>query len=172
MFLRTPETDTIDEIFIHHESFMKNTLHTCSLLLKSTLLCTALLLSSPSYATEVLKISNGFSPEAPPVAKVLAAYMTLSNPGNTEVVITSASSTDFDKVEIHSMEMKDGMMHMVEQKELRISAKGELTLEPGELHMMLINKHRSLKDGDTIKITITFHDGQTQTISLPVRKQH
>ena len=151
---------------------MKNTIHSSFLMLKSMFLCVAILFSSPSYANEVLKISNGFSPEAPPVAKILAAYMTLSNPGNAEVVITSASSPDFDKVEIHSMEMKNGMMHMVEQKELRIGSKDELTLEPGELHMMLINKQRNLKDGDTIKITITFDNGQTQTFSLPVRKQH
>ncbi|MDH5570947.1 MAG: copper chaperone PCu(A)C [Gammaproteobacteria bacterium] len=151
---------------------MKNTIRTSALILKSIFFCLTILFSAHAQASDPLNISHSFSPEAPPVAKVLAAYMTLSNPGNTEVVITGASSADFDKVEIHSMEMSDGMMHMVEQKELRIPAKGELTLEPGELHMMLINKHRNLKDGDRIKINIQFNNGQSQSIVVPVSKQH
>jgi len=119
-----------------------------------------------------LDISRAYSPEAPPVVKVLAAYMILENTSAEDVRIARLHSPDFDKVEIHNMESKDGMMHMVEQKHLRIPAGKAISLQPGELHMMLIGPHRVFRDSDIIKLTLELDNGQQQNIDIPVRKRN
>ncbi len=123
-------------------------------------------------AAPKLAISRAYSPEAPPVVKVLAGYMILENKSAKDVSITRLSSPDFDKVEIHSMESKDGMMHMVEQKQLKIPAGKVISLQPGELHMMLIGPHQVFHDGDIIKISLELDNGEQQNIDLPVRKRN
>lgn len=116
-----------------------------------------------------LKIKNAYSPEMPPVVKILAGYMELHNPSNKDITITGVSSPDFEHVEIHSMVMSDGMMHMVRQDKLVIPANGQINLEPGDLHVMFINKSRNFRMGDHISLTIKYEQG-SQTIKVPVRK--
>ncbi|MCK5724024.1 MAG: copper chaperone PCu(A)C, partial [Gammaproteobacteria bacterium] len=92
---------------------------------------------STANAADSLQIENAWSPEAPPVAKVMAGYMKINNLSNKDIKILSAKSDLFKRVEIHLTEMSDGMMRMIKQENLKIKAKGHIELKPGGLHMML-----------------------------------
>ncbi len=131
-----------------------------------------LLMAGAIQANDKLSISRAYSPEAPPVVKVLAAYALIENKSANDITIIGIHSPDFSKVEIHSMESKNGMMHMVEQKQLTIPAGKVISLQPGELHIMLIGPRKIFRDGDTLQLTLELDNGQQQTFTAPVRKHN
>ncbi len=140
--------------------------YTRKLLLTLCLLLTA----SAIQANEKLSISRAYSPEAPPVVKVLAAYALFENNSAKDITIISIHSPDFNKVEIHRMQSKNGMMSMVKQAQLTVPAGKVVSLQPGELHIMLIGPRKIFRDGDTLQLTLELDNGQQQTFVVPVRK--
>jgi hypothetical protein len=126
-------------------------------------------LISSVHAASAIKIDNAWSPEAPPVAKVMAGYMTIHNLGAKDTQIKSAKSTLFKRVEIHLTEMDNGMMRMIKEDNLTIPAKSAVELKPGGLHMMLIGKLKDVKAGSAIPVTVTFANGEHVEIKLMVK---
>ena len=124
---------------------------------------------STANAADSLQIENAWSPEAPPVAKVMAGYMKINNLSNKDIKILSAKSDLFKRVEIHLTEMSDGMMRMIKQENLKIKAKGHIELKPGGLHMMLMGKLKPIKAGSVIAVTLTLDNGKTINIKLKVK---
>lgn len=132
--------------------------------------CTLLgaLVSQPLIA-ETLNVSNAWVRQGPPTAQVLAAYMTLENPGAQDIAVTGASSPQFETVEIHRTEIVDGMARMIPQERLTIPAGGSVTLEPGGLHLMLINAKQPLAADATVHIELRFDGGGSLSVDAPVR---
>ncbi len=124
---------------------------------------------STANAADSLQIENAWSPEAPPVAKVMAGYMKINNLSNKDIKILSAKSDLFKRVEIHLTEMSGGMMRMIKQENLKIKAKGHIELKPGGLHMMLMGKLKPVKAGSVIAVTLTLDNGKTINIKLKVK---
>ncbi len=130
---------------------------------------TSLLFAVSVNAASAITIENAWSPEAPPVVKVMAGYMKVNNLSNKDIKIQSAKSSLFNKVEIHLSEMKNGMMRMTKQENLIIKAKSHIDLKPGNLHMMLMGKLKPVKSGSKIPVTLTFDNGETIKINLKVK---
>ena len=135
----------------------------------SRLLFVCLFFITTANAADSLQIENAWSPEAPPVAKVMAGYMKITNLTNKDIKILSAKSDLFKRVEIHLTEMSDGMMRMIKQENLKIKAKGHIELKPGGLHMMLMSKLKPIKAGSVIVVTLTLDNGETINIKLKVK---
>lgn len=131
-----------------------------------------LFLTNIAYSAESIKIENTWSPEAPPVVKVMAGYMKINNLSNKDIKVQSAKSDLFKKVEIHKTELKNGMMKMIKQEHLKIKAKGHIELKPGGLHMMLIGKLKPVKSGSTIPVSLKFDNGETIHINLKVKNDN
>jgi len=131
-----------------------------------------LMMTNIAYADSLLKIENTWSPVAPPVAKVMAGYMTINNTGQDAVKITAAKSPLFNKVEIHLTEMKDGMMRMIKQENLTIPANSSVELKPGGLHMMLMGKLQAINAGSSIPVTLSFDNGESSNINLLVKENN
>lgn len=115
-------------------------------------------------------IKDAWVREAPPVAKVLAAYMVIENHTNKEKVLTGVTSSSFDRIEIHRSIHKDGMATMEQQKQLTIPAEGNVTLQPGEFHLMLFNPSKVLKAGSEVSFTLKFANGSTSMLTARVKK--
>jgi hypothetical protein len=115
-------------------------------------------------------VKDAWVREAPPNAKVVAAYMTIENHTGEEKVLISVTSSAFGKIEIHKTVNKDGMASMEQQKELSIAAEGNVKLEPGGLHLMLFNPGAAVKAGDTITLSLKFANGSTSMASAIVKK--
>ena len=109
--------------------------------------------------------------EAPAVAGVLAAYMTISNNSKHTVQINSASGVDFTMIEIHRTMMHEDMAQMIKQASLRIEAGESLVLEPGGYHLMLMKPKRSLRAGDKVILHLHFASGENIDVIAEVRKQ-
>ena len=126
-------------------------------------------LANTAIAGSVM-VKDAWIREAPPNAKVLAAYMTIENHTNSEKVLTSASSPAFGKIEIHKTVHKGDMATMEEQKELPIATHGTVKMQPGGLHLMLFTPNKKLKAGDKVSITLKFTDESTNAVDAEVKK--
>ncbi|MCK5479955.1 MAG: copper chaperone PCu(A)C [Gammaproteobacteria bacterium] len=128
-------------------------------------------LHSIAYAASTLEITHPWVREAPPSARVLAAYMSIKNPGDSAITINGISSPDFESAEIHRTVINDGVARMLHIKQLDVPANGIIRLEPGGLHLMLFNPKRMLAEGDTITLTIHLGNETCMTVSTPVVRQ-
>ncbi len=117
-----------------------------------------------------LLIENAWIAEAPPVSKVMVAYLTLINAGPNAIEIIRAESDLYSSIEIHETIHKDGMASMVRHDSLIIAANNKLELKPGGPHLMLFNPAKRLKAGDVVTITFTANNNTTKTVSVPVKK--
>ncbi len=129
-------------------------------------LCSLLPLSSHVAAIEV---DGAWVRAAPPTAKVLAAYMKLSNHTQHTVTLTMVSSPQFAAVEIHRSTVTRGMMKMKRYHQMDIAPHNTLHLKPGGYHLMLIEPKNRVTLGSEITLDLTFSDNSTDSIKARVR---
>ena len=133
-------------------------------------------ISNPLSADEIdnqnpgLVIQDAWIAEAPPVSKVMVAYMTVKNTGPKAIEIIRAESDIYSSIEFHETVHEDGMARMIRHDSLNISANSRLELKRGGPHLMLFNPVKVLKAGDTVKIKLTTKDNRSKTISVAVKK--
>ena len=97
--------------------------------------------------SEVL-IRDGWVQEGPPSQTITAAYMTIENHTGANISLKSASTEVARTVELHKMELVDGMMKMHRVETIDIPAGGSAELKPGGYHLMVIGLKKALKEGD------------------------
>lgn len=131
-----------------------------------------MLTSAPVIAmsdTPAISFTQAWVQEGPPNARVLAGFMQINNNSKQDINILSATSKTFKKVEFHRTVQDKGMARMQQQDQLTIPASGQLRLEHGSYHLMLIEPAKKLKAGDTITIEFTLQDNKKQSVTLDVR---
>jgi copper(I)-binding protein len=105
----------------------------------------------------------------PPGVTNTAAYMTLRNTGDVPLALTGAATDIAGMTMLHRTVARDGMMHMEHVEAIEIPAQGELKLESGGLHLMLMNLKSTPMPGTAVALTLAFADGTTVAVSAPVR---
>ena len=85
-----------------------------------------------------------------------SAFGMLSNDSGQSVTVTSVESEASESMELH--EIVDGTMREVEGG-FEIPASGQLSLDPGGNHLMLMDLTAPLLAGDEATFTLTFSDG-------------
>ena len=108
------------------------------------------------------------SGQPPPGSTVLAGYMTISNPGQAAITLSSVSSPDFRAVEVHRTVVEDSVARMLPVGQLEISAGSQVVLEPGSFHLMLFDPARALTAGDTVTLLLHTNHGVCVTAQAPV----
>lgn len=96
------------------------------------------------------------------------AFMKLTN--NTDEVITlvGGSASIAGMVEIHETVMgADGMQMQEIGGGLEIPAGQTVVLEPGGLHVMLMNLNEDILAGDEVEITLNFEGGDNESLWFP-----
>lgn len=92
-----------------------------------------------------------------PAAKVGGGYVTIINNGAEEDRLLGATSQIAERVEIHRMEMTDGIMKMRPIPDgLVIPAGQKIELAPGGYHLMLIGLKQPVKQNDTVMVALKF----------------
>jgi len=103
--------------------------------------------------------------------KATGAFMELKSATDTSLV--SAASPVAGIVEVHEMKMDAGVMRMNAVDKLALPAGKAVELRPGGYHVMLMDLKQTLKEGDTVPVTLTFEDKaggkQTVEVKAPVR---
>ena len=138
--------------------------------LRLAIIIPATLISHFAIANDKPEIDDAWIAEAPPVSKVMAAYMEIENKTRQHRQAVSMQCREFERAEFHRTVEKDGMARMQHQQALNIPAESELELEPGGYHIMLFNPARHFVAGDKTGCSMKFDDGTTIAIELEIRK--
>ena len=105
---------------------------------------------------------------APPNAPATGAFMVIKNNGDKDVKVLKADNPASKVTELHTHLNEGGVMKMRPVPAIDIKAKSEAVLQPGGLHVMLINMNAPLKEGDSVPITLTFDDGSSKKVDAKV----
>jgi len=153
---------------------------------------------SPATDDE-LTIEGAWARTSPSSATAGALYFKIANPTDTDDVLTAASvpSSVAARTELHESKMEsgsgddmgggdmgggqggdmttttgghgDGMMTMKKVDEIKVPAGETVTLEPGGLHVMLMELAAPLEVGNTIEVTLTFENAGDVVVKAEVR---
>jgi hypothetical protein len=116
-----------------------------------------------------LTVSGAWARQSPMVELAGAAYLVVQNGSDTDDAIVAADSPVAEAVELHLSSMNDeGMMSMNQVAEIPAPAHGEVSLEPGSYHIMLIGLTEPLLADDSFELTLEFRSAAPQTITVPV----
>ena len=121
-----------------------------------------------SEAAEI-EVKAPFVREVPPIARATAAFMTLKNHSDHDIYLTQANSPAAKIVQLHTHIHDHGVMRMRQIPNIKVPAHGETHLQPGGYHIMLIKPVKPIKQGENVKLTLTFKDGSHKTITAPVK---
>ena len=125
---------------------------------KLALFFLSLIVMPISHAADIAKVSDAWVRLPPPGAQVAAAYLTLES--KQALSLSNVTSPAAEAVEIHTMSMHGGMMEMRQLPALELEAGKPVKLEPGGLHLMLINLKKPLKEGDKVQFVLNFKQGK------------
>lgn len=96
-----------------------------------------------------------------------AVYFVIHSSAADELI--RVSSEVAEAVEMHESKMNGDVMEMRQLQSIPLGAGEEVLLEPGGLHVMLVNLERELKAGDEIEITLHFKNYQDLPLHIPVQ---
>jgi copper(I)-binding protein len=100
-----------------------------------------------------------------------AVYMKLVNEGREADRLIGAQTDVAEVVEIHETQAEGDVMKMQHLPNgLEIPAEGEVELQPGGYHVMLIDLKRDLKEGDEISVVLEFEKSGKKTVQAVVRQ--
>jgi copper(I)-binding protein len=128
-------------------------------------LFTLLLLCISALAgAQLPEVNDYWLQAAPPNATVMAAYGTLSNASDKDIILVDAYSPAFAMTMIHQSIVVDGIAKMIHQDELVIKPNDSLTFKQGSYHIMLMQPKFKINKGDEIKINLIYKNGEQRIV--------
>ncbi|GAC67366.1 copper chaperone PCu(A)C [Gordonia soli] len=120
-------------------------------------------------AASALSISDQWVKGAPD--GMTAAFGVLTNSGDTDIRIVSASSPAAGRMELHEVVPTDTGAMVMRPKSggFVVPAKGTATLSPGGDHLMLLDLPAAVTPGQEIGFELTASDGSTMDFDAQVR---
>lgn len=131
----------------------------CALILTLTIGATFVQAKDASTQSSIaekngVSVENAWVRPTNPGQKVGAAYMTFTSKQNVNLVHVESDVTK--SVEIHSMDMQNGVMKMRMLETLPLVAGKPHQLAPGGFHLMLFDLKNPLTEGEQVNFTLTF----------------
>lgn len=101
---------------------------------------------------------------------VSAVYLNVLNGSSRADTLLSLSSPIAGLTEVHeTYEREEGMMGMRPAETLVFPAKDAVALEPGGMHIMLMQLNKELAEGDTLELTLQLANEGEIVVSVPVQ---
>ncbi|MDO6564951.1 copper chaperone PCu(A)C [Amphritea sp. 1_MG-2023] len=135
--------------------------------MKKLITLIAALTLSASAVAEVV-VDHPYARAVPPGQTNSAAFMSLTNDSNDEVALVAASTSIAKVVELHTHTHDNGVMKMRQIPRITLPAHQTVELQPGGLHIMLIGLKRNLVKDEMIDLTLTYNDGHSEQLTIPV----
>lgn len=121
-------------------------------------------------ATSQISVISPWSRETAEGQNAGGAFMTITNSGTAADRLTGGSTTVAGEVQVHTVDMTDGVMRMRQLTDgLEIPAGGSVTLKPGSFHIMLMQLKQPLRQGEAVPVTLTFEHAGPVEIELAVQ---
>ena len=136
-----------------------------------TISISAMLVSTPlahaqKISADALSISEVWIKPTIPGSDVSAAYMHIKSA--TTFNLIKAESPLVGIAELHSMNMKDGVMEMKAEDAFAVPAGNAIELKPGGMHIMLMQVARPINVGDKVPLTLTFEGANKKPLVIRV----
>lgn len=98
-----------------------------------------------------------------------AGFLVIRNTGAVPDRLLSATSPAAGRMELHT-HIRDGdVMRMRPVQDIPVPANGEVSLQPGGLHLMLIGLTQPMNIGQAIPVTLRFERAGEVTIELAIQ---
>ena len=112
-----------------------------------------------SNAEPGIEIKDAWVRETPPGSTITAVYMNIQNNGSTGDTLKSASSKISKSAEIHKTVHEKGVAKMEMMESVEVPSGSTVKLEPGGVHIMLIDLEEPVKSGDKVEVELVFENG-------------
>lgn len=126
-------------------------------------------IAATADATCAPRVVDGWLRAPPMPMPMMAGFGRIENACAEPVAITAARSDAFGSVELHETTVVDGVSRMREVAGLPVAAGGEAVLQPGGLHLMLMQPASPLAEGDVARVEFTLADGRSIAADFEVR---
>ncbi len=129
------------------------------------------LFSVASVAQAEVSIADAWVRAVPPVSKTSAAYFTLTNTGEQQLVLNGASADFSGSAELHDMSMHEGRRSMRHIDRLPLAPGESVTFGSGGLHVMLFALKRVPVQGETVEVCLSFEQAPSLCAPFAVRSE-
>jgi len=119
-----------------------------------------------TYEHGALHISQPWSRATSAGMPMGVAYLTITNRGKKADALIAASTPAAARVEIHHTTLVDGMARMRPLSEIPIPAGATVKIEPGGIHLMLVDLEAPLVAGKPVPLTLEFRVAGRVTVDL------
>jgi len=133
-----------------------------------TTACALVFSAGMSFAQDI-QIEHQYARVSSPIAKSGASFMHIMNMGAEDDRLVAVITDIATNPELHTHIIEDGVAKMREVEGGFIVPAGEaIMLERGGLHIMLMGLTQSLKQDQTVTLTLVFEKAGEITIEVPV----
>jgi copper(I)-binding protein len=120
------------------------------------------------YRVGALGISHPWSRPTAAGMPMGVAYLAITNHGKSPDSLIAASSPAAARVEIHESRIVDGVARMRPLTQVAIAAGATVKIEPGGIHLMLVDLKSPLTAGKPVPLTLEFRGAGRITVNLSV----
>jgi copper(I)-binding protein len=99
-----------------------------------------------------------------PGQKIASAYLHLT--AGRDLLLTGGSSPWAARVELHSMNLHDGVMHMRQLPSVGLPRGQPVKFQPGGMHLMLTGLKAPIRPDERVPVTLHFEDRQGRRWNL------
>ncbi len=129
-----------------------------------------ILVSVISLVASDVEVKDAYARATPPGLPNSAAFMTLSNHSMSDISLVAVETAISNVAELHTHDMKDGVMKMYQVPKIDIKAHSNTVLKPGGFHVMLLGlKQKPLAVGQKVELTLIFSNDEKINVTLPVK---
>ncbi|MEM9433619.1 MAG: copper chaperone PCu(A)C [Pseudomonadota bacterium] len=120
-------------------------------------------------AEAVLEIKHPWSRASTGLSRPGVAYLEISNSGTSAVELVGVKTSLAGMTMLHKTETDaNGVARMSHADDIVIEPGATVVLEPGGLHVMLMNLKDNLIEGENYPATLVFSDGQEISVDVSV----
>jgi hypothetical protein len=117
-----------------------------------------------------VKINDATVRLLPPGVPNTAAYFSIENNSDKDVVLVAAKADFVNKAEIHNHLMIDNMMSMQQQAEVVVAAGETVDFKPSGLHIMLFGLQQVLSEDQTVALSLYTKSGEVINFTAKVAR--
>ena len=104
-----------------------------------------------------------------PDSKTAAVYFTLRNMGQSRIDLIGVRADRASIETLHkTVNGAQGTTRMSATAELRVEPGQTVVLEPGSIHVMLLDLETPLIEGKVLPLRLKFYDGDDLTVDVPI----
>lgn len=134
----------------------------------------AWLLAGTAFAqgSTALRIEQAWARPTVTGQSIGGGYVSITNTGRVADRLVGGSTPAARRVELHAMTMEGDVMRMRQIDAIDLPPGRQVKLEPGGLHLMLIDLTAPLKTGASVPLTLRFEKAGEVPVQLSVRQPH